>query len=352
MPYVCLFIPILFALAFQPVTLFERLWSEGQDQLKQAEYTQAERTLRSAVREGGKAGVDETVLALTINDLAEACSRTGNYVEAQSLYNQAIAILRKGSDLWRLVVVLNNQGRLYGQLGMEVRSASAFAEARAISKKARIENTPLVAAALGGLADGRSSEGDLRGAEQYLRQSLNIRENTLGAEHLDVAETLNNLAVIHAQTNKYAQAEREFRRALKINQRVLGIHHPDVAAILDNLGVLHNEREEYTEAEKLLRKALDIRRGQVPPDHAALGKGLTHLAHVMMNTQRTSEAEQVLREALMLMRNLPPGLDHQLALTLESYALALRLNGHAADAAGAQSEANFLRAKSKYVLRR
>jgi tetratricopeptide (TPR) repeat protein len=350
MPNVCLLVPV-FAVAFQ-ASLFERLWVQGQDQLKLAEYTQATQTLQTAIAAGKKAGIDDLLLALATNDLAEAYSRLGEYDSAESQYSRAVEILRKGPQSWRLVIVLNNQARLYRDLGLDLRSASTFWEAREIAKKARIENTPVVAAALSGLAEGLSSQGDLRGAKRYLQQSLRIREASLGAEHPDVAETLNNLGVLYAKMKRYSEAEAIFRRALNVNQRLLGAAHPDVAVTLDNLGVLDYERKRYAEAENFIRQALEIRKKHFPTNHSTIARSLTHLANVLISTKRSLAAEELLKEAAAIREMHPTGLDAESAATLESYALALRLNGHAGDASAIEAQVKFLRAKLKYVVRR
>ena len=55
---------------------------------------------------------------------------------------------------------------------------------------------------------------------------------------LQVAATLNNLAVLYGKRGKYKDAEPLCKRALEIREKVLGRDHPDVAKQLNNLALL------------------------------------------------------------------------------------------------------------------
>lgn len=55
---------------------------------------------------------------------------------------------------------------------------------------------------------------------------------------IQVAATLNNLAVLYGKRGKYKEAEPLCKRALEIREKVLGKDHPDVAKQLNNLALL------------------------------------------------------------------------------------------------------------------
>ena len=66
------------------------------------------------------------------------------------------------------------------------------------------------------------------GVEKAERQ-LQIRRRVLGEEHPDVAEGLNNVAVLLWDRGDYAGAESLFREALAMFRKLLGEEHPHVA---------------------------------------------------------------------------------------------------------------------------
>jgi Protein of unknown function (DUF2914)/Tetratricopeptide repeat len=84
-------------------------------------------------------------------------------------------------------------------------------------------------------AEAAAGVGDLEGAERLLREALALQEATLGPSHADLANTLNNLAVVCERNEKFAEAEDGYRRAHKIAVASLGPGHPFVATSLKNL---------------------------------------------------------------------------------------------------------------------
>ena len=85
-------------------------------------------------------------------------------------------------------------------------------------------------------------------ATALIRQSLTIREQTLGTEHHEVAESLNALTELYFKQGMYAEAEPLLNRALDIREKMLGPNHFDTANSLSNLALLYQEQGHYTEA--------------------------------------------------------------------------------------------------------
>lgn len=60
-------------------------------------------------------------------------------------------------------------------------------------------------------------------------QVLAMREQELGPEHLEVAASLNNLAVLLKTINCNEEAETLFARSIRIKESNLGPNHPQVS---------------------------------------------------------------------------------------------------------------------------
>jgi tetratricopeptide (TPR) repeat protein len=61
----------------------------------------------------------------------------------------------------------------------------------------------------------------------------------LGADHPEVATSLNDLGGLYQQQGAYNRAELFYDRALRTRERALGLEHLEVARTLNNLAVLH-----------------------------------------------------------------------------------------------------------------
>ncbi|OCQ90200.1 hypothetical protein BCD64_19985 [Nostoc sp. MBR 210] len=71
-------------------------------------------------------------------------------------------------------------------------------------------------------------------------QALAIQRKLLGEEHLDIAQSLNNLGVLYNFQGKYSQAELLLIQALDICQRQLGVSHPNTITISKSLANLRD----------------------------------------------------------------------------------------------------------------
>jgi hypothetical protein len=92
------------------------------------------------------------------------------------------------------------------------------------------------------LAEQAAIAGDFSSAEELLREAARIQEAELGPRHPDLANTLNNLAIIAEKTGRIADAEACYRRAVEIAAACLPHDHPMVAESRQNLEDFCRER--------------------------------------------------------------------------------------------------------------
>lgn len=81
-------------------------------------------------------------------------------------------------------------------------------------------------------------------AEHLAKRGLAILEKALGAEHREVATSLDILAGIFARQRHYAQAGLFYRRALAIQEKVFGPDHPATLATRNRVGAAEAEVQE------------------------------------------------------------------------------------------------------------
>jgi CHAT domain-containing protein len=130
---------------------------------------------------------------------------------------------------------------------------------------------------------------------------LATRERLLGPEHVDVAGSLNNLAVIYTETGRYEKAEPMLRRVIAIREKALGPDHPSVGQALNNLANLKNARGDYAEVESFYLRALAICEKSLPPYHPEIAKPLFNLALLSRELLNYGKAEQLAVRALAIL---------------------------------------------------
>src|SRR4029077_5624172 len=84
-------------------------------------------------------------------------------------------------------------------------------------------------------AERAATAGDFAAADELLRDAARIQEEELGPLHPDLANTLNNLAIVAERTGSSNEAETLYRRAAAITAATLPSDHPMVVASRQNL---------------------------------------------------------------------------------------------------------------------
>jgi hypothetical protein len=84
-------------------------------------------------------------------------------------------------------------------------------------------------------AEQAAAADDLPSAAELLRGAARIQEVELGPLHPDLANTLNNLAIVAEKTGRLGDAETCYRRAVAIASASLPADHPMIAASRENL---------------------------------------------------------------------------------------------------------------------
>jgi tetratricopeptide (TPR) repeat protein len=180
------------------------------------------------------------------------------------------------------------------------------------------------------LARLSADQGRYAEAEQFYLQALATRERIMGSEHPAIAQCLNSLALLYWFWEKYEQAEKLYLRALPMYQRLSGSKHPDTAHCMNNLALLYVTRSQYTEAERLHLQVLAIRQEVLSPVHPDTAQSLQNLACVYLaqgNLTMFERAEHLLLQSLA-MREHVLGPEHpQTAKSLHNLALLYEAQG-------------------------
>jgi tetratricopeptide (TPR) repeat protein len=148
-------------------------------------------------------------------------------------------------------------------------------------------------------------------AEPLYLQVLELRKKVFGSDNLHVATSLNNLAVLYSDQGRYEEAEPLYLQVLELRKKVLGNDHLDVAQSLNNLAALYFGQGRYEEAETLYLQALELRKkmlGSAHPD-VAQSLSLNNLAVLYSGQRRYEKAETLYLQALEL-RKKALGNDH------------------------------------------
>ncbi len=154
-------------------------------------------------------------------------------------------------------------------------------------------DSPLLASLYHSLGTALKDHVRYAEAEVAYGQALQRREQQLGADHPDVATSLNNLAGLYDSMGRYGEAEPLYERSLAIDEQVYGPDHPAVATSLNNLAGLYKSMGRYGEAEPLYLRALAIQAKTLPENHPYNKIGYNNFKTLVQAALEAGQADQL-----------------------------------------------------------
>lgn len=153
--------------------------------------------------------------------------RTGRHEEAEALDLLVIESRSRHGNRWEKLK----------EVGVKAVTAENWREALKLwvaameAAKNFSEEDPRLIFTLESLAEVYFNLEKFAEAEPICAQLLKLAETRLGPEHMDVATASGNLAIICERQEKYAEASMLLQQAISIKEKVLGADDPDVIAL-------------------------------------------------------------------------------------------------------------------------
>jgi len=141
------------------------------------------------------------------------------------------------------------------------------------------------------------STGRLAEAETAIRRSLEFRQTSLGADHIETLRSLQALAEVYSAQNRFEAAQSMISRCLEAGKATLGENHPDVAGFHRALGILWAQTQRLEDAEKSLQQALQLVESVTPP-HPELVPTLEALGQFYQQLDKLAQAAPFYSRAL------------------------------------------------------
>ncbi|KAG7389778.1 hypothetical protein PHYPSEUDO_009698 [Phytophthora pseudosyringae] len=228
-------------------------------------------------------------------------------------------------------------GRRGGSTYRGGRSSSSTSPSRSSSSSENL-TSPSQESAKPNVGKGHSGEDKPRPdiAGMY-RQSLKIREMTLGENHPQVAQSLNNLALYLSNQLETQLSEEElavqraeigrlYERALRIRRSRLGNASFETAATLNNMGNFKRLTKNWRGAEENIKEALQITDRYFNDISPRAARIFINLARVYRDQKRYEEAIAAYKKAQDIRQQLFPD-TRDVGFCIEQIGKCLRLQG-------------------------
>ncbi|GFH49147.1 hypothetical protein CTEN210_05623 [Chaetoceros tenuissimus] len=201
-----------------------------------------------------------------LNNLGHAYFRLGKHGEAVKYYERSIAVARSQYNYCHLDIAaaLNSIGvaRLYSlshDSETTFKTLQYFLEANSIRTAVLGDGNDHdreTATVINNIGRVKFIAKEYSEAIKYYKASYEIRMKLLGARHIDVAATLNNMAQAHHKLDLNDTAKDLYKEYIEIASNVFGTSHNDVATAIRCLAEVHEDDEEFEEAIHFYTKSI------------------------------------------------------------------------------------------------
>lgn len=267
-------------------------------------------------------GTSPEVLADSLSHLGELAFWQADYAAAETSYREAIAdesaLPATPQNKVLLAKSLHGLGEVLAGQGRDADAEQAYRKALVIQRQVLGPAHADIAQTLQDLALVMDDAGDLKSAIQTMSEALNMQRALNGSQpDPGLALAIHNLAELLYEDGNYDGAEALYGEALAMRHRLLGDKHPLIAGTLSSLGLVRQARGDLSGAEAMFREALAIQQQTLGEAHPDTATTLNNLAFVQYARGDRPAALANEREALRILRQLFPG-DHPEVARIEN----------------------------------
>jgi tetratricopeptide (TPR) repeat protein len=223
------------------------------------EYADAEKLLAAAQGEYLKDPTLAHRRANTLDRIGMTAMALEDFESAERFFKCALELkeVALGPESRTVPVTLNNLGDLYYLCGQKEEAEARYRRALAIHETDQLNIE--VARSLNGMALIEVGKGNVVEAEELLRRAVDLHERHMRRLHPYCATAYVNLGTLYTHQDRLDEAMMPFERAMYIQNHALGDHHPDVAVRKSATAAWLAKRGKNGEAARLDREALAVR---------------------------------------------------------------------------------------------
>ena len=240
-------------------------------------------------------------LAVSLLNLGDLLAESGDYARATICFEEAIGALREGSvSVSRdLTLALDKLGTAYASAGRLEDGARTLQRSLELKQRAVSEGSIELAPTLEALAVTRQAQGDYQSAGNIIRRALSLH-NANGPSHPRAIDALNIYASQLWFEGQLSESRATSARAVELATWTLRADHPTTARSLQGLSHSTADLGYVEEARALQTRALDMARRTFGGESYQITPHLNDLANVNVLLGNYGEARTLFERALRL----------------------------------------------------
>lgn len=205
----------------------------------------------------GNLSKHNSLFATIYNNIGSTYYSKGDYKNALSHYGKALEIKRKSSvNGLNLADIYHNMATLDCLLGDYESALEGYKKVLSIRQQTLPANHPDIARVYDDIGSVYHFMGDDTEALTFYEKALEIQEKSLLSQHIDRAITYSNLGIAYSAMGDHKNALEYHEKSLKIRLESLPPTHPDIALSYNNIGSVHSDIGAYDKAMQSFKEAL------------------------------------------------------------------------------------------------
>ncbi len=189
-------------------------------------------------------------------------------------------------------------GDIYVDLGLLGEAESLITAGLELQQQTLAANHPDIAETHARLAHVYKWQDNLEAAEDQARRALELYRASAGPGGSGEATYLTRLGSVLHNAGKYELSEDTLRQALVVWGPITAAENTDVLVTMGELGMTLRYLGKFQESEGLLRQTIELAERYLGSDHPDVPTNKLNLASVLTELDRDIEAEALLREVL------------------------------------------------------
>lgn len=144
----------------------------------------------------------------------------------------------------------------------------------------------------------RAQNGKWEDALRCWINALEIRTQILGEDHIDTANTANNIGIALGKLNRIDEAILYLKQALEIRIHHFGRENSQVAATYHNLGNVFQQGGLLEEAVNCFHESKKLQEKILGPYHVEVARSYVSMGHTYVQAEQYRDAREAYRDAL------------------------------------------------------
>jgi tetratricopeptide (TPR) repeat protein len=277
----------------------------GNEASSRGDYVEAQRLFNDAIAIWTRLGPSyEAHLATSQTNLAQALGAVGNRREASRALQNAWVGFRHslGAEHLRSLIAQNLlAGNLLAE-GDDPRAAALFADALAVERRLYPADVQ-VSRSLSGLSLLHLRAGRVQDALPLAEEALSIALQAEGDSSLDAALAFANVAEVHRLAGRLDRALPLYRKARSLYEKLIGPDCPRVASIISQEGLILMQEGKLSLAEKQMKQSLKILAEVCPGCAYEQAVAETNLGVLRQKQGKYQDADRILTHVVSLLED-------------------------------------------------